>query len=254
MKHLTYFLLITMCITACSNNKKQPEKIPLTFNTTEYKEYSRLENKPEASLTAKIPTAEGDSIISKNINNVIFNTIRQTVGEENNKFSNYSEVFSNFIKSYEEFIIENPDAPGRWEISILGDVEYNTPEIINIKLNSYLMTGGAHGNRYTTSLLFDPKSGKEIQLADIIKDTTSLTSMAEKAFRGKYNIPDDKSINSTGLMFPDDKFILPQNIFVSKDGLKLFYNTYEVAAYVEGTKEIDIPYDSIETNLLIKIK
>lgn len=47
-------------------------------------------------------------------------------------------------------------------------------------------------------------------------------------------------------MLEDDKFILPANIFVTKDGLLLFYNVYEIAPYSDGTKELLLTYDELK--------
>jgi len=243
-------LLLLVAVTACNNNNKSTgnasDDAQLSFITQEYKLKSELVNGVETTLTADIPVAEGDSTITKNINAVIFKTTKSIVGQEGDTSNNYNELFSGFIRNYDKFVAETPDYIIGWEATIKGTVEYETQEIINIRLDSYIITGGAHGNSNMTSLFFDPKSGKELSIQDIVKDTMALTNIAEKKFREKFDIPADKSINSTGLMFVDDKFTLPQNIFVTKDGLLLYYNPYEIAAYAEGAKELLIQYSDIE--------
>ena len=77
-------------------------------------------------------------------------------------------------------------------------------------------------------------------------------AFAEKKFRAKYKIPAKKSINATGLMFEDEKFDLPQNIFYTDKGLLLYYNSYEAASYADGPKELLLPYVEVEEFLRLK--
>ena len=258
MKKIIYTLFVAFIAMSCNNKNKQTtdtmEENQLSFVKKEYNIKSKLTNIPETELTADIPVAEGNDTIAKRINDAIFRTVKLIVAQEPDRSANYDELFAGFINNYEKFVSEYPDGPGAWEANIKGSVEYQTPEIVNIQIDSYTMTGGAHGNSNMTSLLFDPRNGKELAIQDIVRDTVQLYNIAEKKFREKYNVPADKPINSTGLMFLNDKFALPQNIFVTKDGLKLFYNPYEIAAYAEGTKDLTIPYGEIKDYLLISDK
>ena len=123
---------------------------------------------------------------------------------------------------------------------------------MNIEINHYTFTGGAHGYQGLRSLLFDPNTGKSISNQQLFKNPNAFKAMAEKKFRAKYKIPENKSINSTGLMFEDEKFILPQNIFYTDKGLLLYYNSYEVASYADGPKELFLPYTEVNDYLLLK--
>lgn len=243
MKQISYILLLVLLVTACNKTTKEPKKA-LAFTAKEYQVRSTA--KPESTLEADIPIASGEETTAKNINDKIFATIKSIIGQEGDTSEDYNALFSGFISNYEQFIKENPDHAVEWTATVKGNVEYFNSTILNVKLDSYIMTGGAHGNSNMTSLLFDPTNGNELSIKDIIKDTTAFSQLAEKKFREKYNIAAEKPINSTGLMFPDDKFILPQSIFVIKDGLLLYYNPYEIAAYAEGSKEVLIPYGEIK--------
>ncbi|MDR2010796.1 MAG: DUF3298 and DUF4163 domain-containing protein [Bacteroidales bacterium] len=257
MRNIIYSFILTLLIISCGNSSKrendQKNINGLTFGTTEYERKFHNADIPDTELTASIPIAEGNSSAAENINNKIFETLKFFIAQEGDESSNYDELFDGFVRNYENFLINYPDYHVPWEAIVKGTVEYNSPEIINIRIELYTFTGGAHGNSYVNSLLFDPVTGKEFNINDVIKDINSLTRLAEKKFREKYNIPENGSINLTGLMFENDEFTLPHNLFFTKDGLLLFYNTYEIAPYVDGTKEILIPYDEFKNNLIIKI-
>lgn len=257
MKRIIYILSLSILVAACNKSNKQisnsPDETELSFITKEYKKEVRLKAGQKTSVVADIPVAEGESVVAEDINNTVFKTIKLIINQED-KSLNYDDLFLGFINNYEKFISENPDYLMGWNAKIRGTVEYRVPELINIKIESYTMMGGPHGNSNNTSLLFDPKTGAEMNIRDIIKDTNSLTDIAEKKFREKFDIPVGKPINSTGLMFKNNKFTLPQNIFVNENGLSLFYNAYEIAAYAEGTRELLIPYEDVKDNLLLKLK
>jgi hypothetical protein len=46
-------------------------------------------------------------------------------------------------------------------------------------------------------------------------------------------------------MFEGGKFALPENMGLTRDGVLLFYNSYEVAAYAEGETKFVIPYGKL---------
>jgi hypothetical protein len=54
------------------------------------------------------------------------------------------------------------------------------------------------------------------------------------------------------LMFEDEKFYLPQNIFYTDKGLLLYYNSYEAASYADGPKELLLPYKEVNEYLMVK--
>ena len=123
---------------------------------------------------------------------------------------------------------------------------------MNIRIDHYTFTGGAHGYEGLQSLLFDPDTGKSISNDKLFKNKNAFKAFAEKKFRAKYNIPESGSINATGYQFEEDKFELPQNIFYTDKGLLLHYNQYEAASYADGPKELFFPYTEINEFLAIK--
>jgi len=263
MKKSLFLLLIAALMVSCGNKSNntanrvdndKPQASAVTFATKEYNQKSNLPNMAETEVDAEIPVAEGDNSVAKNINEKVFATVKSIVAQEGDNSSDYSTLFSNFVKSYEDFAKEYPDSPGGWEATVKGSVEYDSPQLLNIKIDAYTMTGGAHGLGTMTSLLFDPATGRELSLTDIVSDTAALSRMAEVKFRDKYDIPQGQSINSTGKMFVNDRFILPQNVFIEDDGLMLYYNPYEAAAYVEGSQEVELPYDEVRNLLKINIE
>jgi hypothetical protein len=123
---------------------------------------------------------------------------------------------------------------------------------LNIEINHYTFTGGAHGYQGLRSLIFNPDTGKSIPNDQLFKDKNAFKAFAEKKFRTKYNIPENKSINATGFQFEDDKFQLPLNIFYTDKGLLLHYNQYEAASYAYGPKDLFLTFNEVNNYLIRK--
>ena len=261
MKFYATLLVALLLLTGCKKDtEEKTEATPetpsaLAFGPKEYEKKTTLPCKDICTyVSISIPNATGPKVASDSINNKIFNTVRSIVyfGEKPTNATNYDDLMESFIQSYEELAKKFPDDAMSWEAKIKATVDYKTDSIINIKLHNYMFTGGAHGYEGDRSLLFSPQTGKSLTYADIFKDEAAFTKYAEQKFRTKYKIPANRSINATGLMFENEKFALPQNIFFRENGILLYYNAYEVAAYAEQQKEILIPYSEADAYLRLK--
>lgn len=261
-KHLT-LLLAAFMLFSCGKDKKNndedvvnEEKPTLAFTTRTYEKKTSLPCDDYCpSVTIKVPEAQNVPVVADSINKKIFNTVRSIVyfGETPYKADNYEDLMASFLGSYEELKKEFPnDVITGYEAKIDATIDYKTDSIIDVKLNHYTFTGGAHGYEGNRSLLFDAQTGKSLSYEDIFNDVNTFKQYAERKFREKFKIPASKSINATGLFFENDKFALPQNIFFKENGLLLFYNSYEISSYAEGQKELLLPYSEIDEFLKVK--
>ncbi|RYD88166.1 MAG: DUF3298 domain-containing protein [Sphingobacteriales bacterium] len=227
----------------------------MAFTSKEYNKKSTLPCKDVCTyVNISVPTAEGGGTASDSINNNIFKVVRSIVyfGEKPTNARSYQEIMDSFVGEYDKLKKEFPNDAMAWEAKIKGTVDYRSDSLLNIKINNYMFTGGAHGYEGDRSLLFNPATGKLLKRSDIFKDEKAFTALAEKKFRAKYKIPAGKSINATGLFFDKDTFALPNEIFFRENGVLLFYNTMEVAANAEGRKEILMPYSEVQQFLKVK--
>jgi len=261
MKYYATLLLALLVLTGCKKDTEEKTETiteaatALAFSPKEYNKKTTLPCKDICTyVSISVPEATGPKVVVDTINNKIFNTIRNIVyfGEKPTNAKNYEDLMASFIQSYDELAKKFPDDAMSWEAKIKATVDYKTDSIINIKLHNYTFTGGAHGYEGDRSLLFNPQTGKSLSYGDIFKNETAFTAFAEGKFRAKFKIPANKSINATGLMFENEKFALPQNIFFKENGILLYYNAYEVAAYAEQQKEILIPYSEADAYLKVK--
>lgn len=245
MKQYTFLVFLFLLFISC--NKE------LSFENETFEKKSTLPCKTDCPIiTIEIPIAKNIPVVADSINKKIFSVIKEIVyfGEKQVKLNDYNALTSSFIGSYEEMHKKFPNETFGWQGKIKGNLEFKSGQIINIKIDHYTFTGGAHGYQGYRSLLFNPKTGKTIFSDQLFKNEKEFKAFAEKEFREKYKIPAKANINATGLMFENDKFQLPQNIFYTEEGLLLYYNSYEAASYADGPKELLFPYDEVNKYLL----
>src|SRR5690606_9611689 len=161
------------------------------------------------------------------------------------------EAITSFKNGFLELKNKFPDETMGWEAKIDGKICYDEADILTIKLDSYIYTGGAHGYGASTFLNFDKQKGTELENNELFKNIVNFQKFAEIKFREKEGIPKDKSINSTGYMFEDEIFKLPETMGFTENGLQLIYNRYEVASYSDGAIELTLPYDEVNTFLAV---
>lgn len=244
MKHCTLLLIVIILFTGCTKT--------LTLENEVFEKKSKIPCKKDCpKITIDVPIAKNIPVTADSINKKILNVLKEIVyfGEKPSNAKDYNSIANSFIDSYEEMREKFPTETFGWEAKITGNVEYHSDQILNIKIDHYTFTGGAHGYQGYRSLLFNPNTGKTIFKNELFKNEKEFKTFAEKEFRKKYKIPDNTNINSTGLMFENDKFQLPQNIFYTTEGLLLYYNSYEAASYADGPKEILFPYEEVSKYL-----
>jgi hypothetical protein len=245
MKQYTFLVFLFVIFISCSKE--------LSFENESFKKKSNIPCKTDCpQITIDIPVAKNIPVVADSINKKIFSVIKEIVyfGESPLKVKDYDALTNSFIASYEEMHKKFPSETYGWEAKIKGNIEFQSEQIINIKIDHYTFTGGAHGYQGFRSLLFHPKTGKTIFNDQLFKSEKEFKAFAEKEFRAKYKIPLKSNINATGLMFENDKFQLPQNIFFTQEGLLLYYNSYEAASYADGPKELLFPYEKVSKYLL----
>lgn len=270
MKRLLIFAFAAVLFTACKKDNEKTKDTEtetteaagqnpapaMSFKTKEYNKKSTLGCRKEVCTYVNISVTEAANPgpVADSINNGIFRVTRSIVyfGEKPTNAKSYQELMDSFIKSYNDLASKYPAESIPWEAKIKATVNYFSDRVINIKLNNFMFTGGAHGYEGNRSLLFDGQTGRMLKYADIFTDVNAFTAFAEKKFREKFNIQAGKSINSKELFFENDKFVLPQNIFFTDDGLQLLYNPVEIGSFADGAKEVLIPFAEAQQYLKVK--
>lgn len=237
-------LLIAVGLFFVSCTKEQS----LEFSDVSYEKTSEIgQDQWQAKVQIDIPLAVSKNAVSDSINTSLYNFIESVVylGEDKAPFSSYEEMATSFITSYEGLKKEYAEEVG-WEANLKAKITFQTENLLNIKVEYYIFTGGAHGYFGVKSLLFDVQTGQSLTTQNLFSDMEKLEAYAEQKFRKDFHIAEGHPINSTGFMFEDDMFHLPENVFFTDEGLLFHYNVYEISSYADGYQTFVIGYDQAD--------
>jgi hypothetical protein len=231
---LKKFALLTLLLFAFISCK---EEVNLTFTETSF---TISEN---AIIEINAPNADGNNAVSETINAAIENFIVNIISFNEDLLLHISlnDAAKKFDSIYIAFKDDFEEDSLIWEALIDGEVIYQTPAITCIAINSYLNTGGAHGNMTISFLNFNSQTGQLLHPEDHIKNPVDFIKLAEKYFNLEMQDSSEEGVFDD--YFFGNDFHLPENIGFSDEGVILLYNVYEIAPYSEGITEFTIPYE-----------
>lgn len=147
------------------------------------------------------------------------------------------------INSKKEIIIEEYNSvvkeanqPFNWEYSLSSEVIYNKNNLLTIKIEEYSYKGTAHGNSIVTFLTFDTKTGKKLTFDDLIKCQDCLMKEVKEKL-AEYQEAHDGSPK----VWEENLDLTPKHYFFDDSTFYVWYEPYEIAAYVFGRTELKIP-------------
>jgi hypothetical protein len=242
-----------LCFYACQNKSDPTDQAAagLMIKNAEFKKASascRQDSNRCIVLEANYPVVLGPGAIEKTINDSILHYVKSAfVFDEKTatKQLSLAKAAQDMIKYYDDF--SNPDSNNYitpWEVEVEGTIIKNSAGIFSVSLSNYSFTGGAHPNMTMTLLNFDAKTGKTIQLKDLIKDETQLKKRVEAKFRRERELQPLEDLNEAGY-FWDGEFALPAAFAIQDEGILFYYNTYEIAAYAQGPTSFVMTWEEI---------
>ena len=215
------------------------EEVNLAFS-----EINLLEEK-ETSVEINIPNAEGNTLISKNINSALKNFVNTAlnIDSSNDVEDTFEESIAQFNSSYLEFKNQMTEelqlelTP--WEAGVDGEVTYLSNNVICIAMNTYLNTGAIQGTSKVSFLNFDATTGKQLHYDELIEDKDELKKFLKFYF--------EKEVESISF----DDFKLPETIGLSDEGVVILYNVNEIPSYTDKLTEFTVPFDEVERFLKV---
>jgi hypothetical protein len=253
MKKLWFLCFSALVLTSCQSK--------MSFEPQHYQAQSKQKCQPHegcAKFNLDIMAATGKNVASDSINNSVFKMIRRAmyVGENPQEAKNYLQLANSFVQTHnqikDEFLERFKVLPPSWEATGKCRLQWQSDKIINLVLEYYTFTGGAHGYGATNSAFFDAQTGKNIPNRQLFTDTISVTSLVEEQFRKQNKIDSKTSLIEAGYFIPKDQFFLPKNIYLTQKAVVFHYNPYEMAAFAFGDIEVVIPNEKIEPFLRFK--
>lgn len=228
--HLKKFVGIIFAILIISST----QVLGAITNNIEINDKTVEENTEKYEVKVKYPSIKGGNQVYKNINKIIedFTLIWisdiKLLGEE-------------YSKKYEEAGREMP----KMEAYSLYEV-FDTEELISVPMTYYQYTGGAHGLTTKISYNYELKTGEEIKLNNLFKDGFNYKDIIDKII--KDDIAKEPSLYfNNGAMFKGVNG--EQAYYLSRDGIIIYFQQYEIAPYSSGIREFKISYSVLKEGL-----
>lgn len=208
-----------------------------------------IETSEHADISINFPKAEGTNDVANRINTTLQNYIvdQTNLSEDSQTSLSIHDAVAKFNYEFNSFKSDFPDSTQKWEAFIDGEVTHRSPELICIAINSYLDTGGAHGNTNVRFFNFNPQTGTSLHTKDLIGNIKGFSEVVEQKLKDEIKTNTDNESMEDEFFGKD--FQLPETIGYSDEGIIILYNPYEIASYAQGIVEFTIPFEDVSSFL-----
>ena len=239
LKKTSLLILLLIFVFSCDKDVK----IEFTENN--------IETSISTIVSINYPKANGTKEVAKRINETLENYIVNQTNLTEDSIINMpvNDAVEQFDKAFERFKKDFPDSTQKWEVLIDGEVTYRSPEVISIAINSYLDTGGAHGNTNVRFFNFNSQTGALLSKKELISDSKRLSEIVEQHLKEEIKANAEDELMEDFFFGKD--FQLPETIGFSEEGLIVLYNPYEIASYAQGIIEFTIPFEEVSSFLKV---
>lgn len=135
-----------------------------------------------------------------------------------------------------------------WEYTETWEAGSPWSQVLVISRNLEYYLGGAHGMREKRYFVIfqDTHKVQPAALADIIEPASwpLVEERIAQALRIEANLEPDEPLSQGG--FFEDTVEIPDNFFLTSQGLGFHWDPYEIAPYVMGSIEVLLPYEQIQ--------
>ncbi len=224
---------------AASQRSLAPSSEATTFGSCDPVPCAKVATQDLPRLSESIPEEVRELIYSQ-VDAILYAPLDESAGAPS-RGTFLQSVQSQFAEYLD---LRSSDAPSEWEVTRTASLLTADDGVVSVKLSSEGFVGGAHGFHDERLISFDTTTGKALSWDDLVGQGSRvpLLRVAEAEFRKVKNVPLSESLREAGFEFPDgSEFALPSNFAVTREGLRLHYNPYEIAPYVMGPTDLVIP-------------
>lgn len=163
-------------------------------------------------------------------------------------YSNPDELIDAFLEEYSTIIQDFPDYATGWEYKAMGRATYNQNGLLGLSFSEYRYSGGAHGLYTMRFVLADLLLHKTLTWKDLVDPQfhNNFIYTAEMKFKRMHELSDSASLVQNGYWFPNDAFILPNNLRLDQSGLVFFWNPLEIKDYASGSDELLFSWEEMK--------
>jgi hypothetical protein len=230
-----------------STDTTKPKKKSITIKKV-FKSYENCKKKNSNCTYFEldyqvVKSGKARSIINQTIQDSLLKAVNIW---DNKKPADFKEAGDNFISEYAKSLKEQTNGAS-WYLETDGRVNANRKNVLSYRISQSMYTGGAHPNSYTTFYNFDKANGNQITLSTIFGTNyeTALNKIIDANFRKMKGLSATDNLQEKAGLF-ENKITYTKNFAIEKKGLRFYYNSYDIAAYVYGPTEVMVTWKDLK--------
>lgn len=161
-----------------------------------------------------------------------------------------AEVRTDFKQSKGEVAEEDLDEifieMFRWETNVELSPNLVSDEIVCFVLDYWTYTGGIHGNGCRSYLVFDRLTGDRLSESEIFNLTDGNKEIITNMLRDVYH---QNGYTESDGYWSDETVEMNGNFTITEEGIKYYYNSYEIACYANGPSEFFLSKEQLKPYL-----
>lgn len=250
MKKLGLFLIIagaayyTTLTTSCSKGNQATDTLSYEMKSLQQVYNNCTIDSPNCTyISYNYPLFVGKGAAVDSLNRIVMTVFGA------NEHITLLQTQQTFINAYAELIKTKHDSEQSWYSQTNITIPYQTNDLVCLSIETDDYTGGAHGIYSTFYNNFDKRTMQIVTMKKIFTDSalTVLKGIAEEQFRKTNEIAPTANLEELGYLFNDGKFYLNDNFTFTPDGITWLYNPYEIASYAQGTIELPISKEVLQS-------
>jgi len=143
-----------------------------------------------------------------------------------------------FCAQYLQAKKDDPEMAFGYLFDLSSALLVNNPKIVTLEMSGSSFSGEAHPNSFATLVTYDMQNkGQVLPVTALVSDTTAILPMLEKAYKLSKGMTESGDISE--LLYPELTHLpLPANVAVVPEGIRFYYNDYEVASHAVGPADL----------------
>lgn len=251
MKKLLYLFTIIIMLGACQS-PEETEQNTNSVNESQGEENEEQVAERKESRSIGESNYPGIDIITEMEDTEILHASTQypetSIDSIDDSIRQYIEAErSDFNEKLEG--VEAPPSSQEAIFNLSYETERLNDDLYTFDFTTYMLTYGANGETRKNIIMADLKEGEVIEGQEIFKDTAENRGLLYDYIL-EY-AEDDEDLNL--YLFEDElkKWVESSdnnfnNLYMTKDGLRLSFNEYEIAAGAAGSIEVEVPSDKAQ--------
>ena len=269
-------LIGAFCFSACTTSEKVE---PLSFKHIRKSEQVKLasgENSPACDIKMDYiyidqPADSITNLINQRINRTVLGEVYEKLAPEvavDSFVNQYIRFYKGEVKKYYDEELKQGNSPKElphwfnYDHDVKSEMTQDSPHLLNYRATVFSYQGGAHPNEWEHWLCFNPATGQQIQINEVIqkKAEEKVKELVKRELvKHMANIFTDKEINSVEdlkkLELPSfDNLFIPENFQLTNDSIKFLYNKYDIAPYVFGKFIVTLSRKEVEPFMIQESK